>query len=155
MNSISAKQLIMINSIATGRPSNYELSKKKMDLLKIIAAAPFSKEKEWDSVNRIEYETCFYEYRTVIEKAAKLGYDIYQIKPFDSKNNKTAILALLTFLDVNNFNLEDYSDDLDELAEFLQDAENGLLGTASWIKEHMLDNYFYEDIDEDNDEEIE
>lgn len=152
MNTVSAKQLIQINSIVTGKPSRYDLPKDKMKLLKEIAAAPFEKEKEWDSVNQKEYETCFYEYRTVIEKAAKLGCDIYQLHPFESGNNKTAVLALLTLLDVNSFNLEDYFDDLDELVTSLQNPESGVLDTASWIKNHMLDNYFYEDIDEDIDE---
>lgn len=141
MNTISVKQIILINTLVSGG-NHCKLSESRMRLLEKIAEAPFKKETGWDSVLLYQYETSFYEYRTVVEKAAKLGCDLYRLKPFESWNTKTAIAVILTFLDINNITMKKYSDDIPALIKAMGERENYLLDTVLWITDHIKDGYY-------------
>lgn len=47
-----------------------------------------------------------YVHRTIFEKAAAYGYHICKNHPFYDGNKRTALLAMLTFLDVNGWSLK-------------------------------------------------
>lgn len=141
MNTISVKQIIMINALISG-DKEPNISEEAMELLEKIALAPFKKEIGWDSVYRFEYETSFYEYRTVVEKAAKLGCDLCRLRPFERWNTKTAIAVILTFLDINNISLKEYSNDIPVLIGSLNNEKNGILETVVWIKQHIRDDRY-------------
>ena len=94
------------------------------DELKEISDIPYQKDEE-----------LFYIYRTAVEKAAKLGSLIAIRKPFDTANRETAVLALLTLLDINGYKMTNYGKDVDELCALL---EEGLIeSTCKWINSHL------------------
>ena len=100
MNKITAKQLIKTNGIVTSR-SEIPITEDRLKIINEIIESPY-----------VQDEKFFYIYKTTIEKAAKLGCEIYRRKPFDEGNGKTAVLAILTLLDINGFILKDYKNDM-------------------------------------------
>ena len=126
MNKITAKQLVRINGTVTSR-KKVPITEEQMKRIEDIVNSPY-----------VQDEKFFFIYKTTIEKASKLGCEIYKEKPFDKGNGETALLTLLTLLDVNGFKLKDYQDDLVELVEYIKN-EN-LSETNSWIRIHLEDN---------------
>jgi prophage maintenance system killer protein len=78
-----------------------------------------------------------YEFRTVIEKAAKLGNLIVLRKPFVNANQETAVLALLTLLDINGYKMVNYKKDIEELCGYLE--EKNIDNTCKWINAHLVE----------------
>ena len=103
MNKLTPEQLVLLNRkiIAVDEVS---IPQVKFDDLKEITEIPYQKNEE-----------LFYIYRTTIEKAAKLGNLIVLRKPFVKANQETAVLALLTLLDINGYKMVNYSKDVEEL----------------------------------------
>lgn len=128
MNKITAKQLVRINGTVTAR-KKVPVTEEQMKKIEDVANSPY-----------VQDEKFFFIYKTTIEKASKLGCEIFKIKPFDKGNRDTALLALLTLLDVNGFKLKDYQNDLIELNEYVKKYD--LTATNSWIMNHLEDNPF-------------
>jgi len=125
MNKLTPEQLVLLNRkiIADDETS---ILQENFDDLKEIAEIPYQKSKE-----------LLYEFRTVIEKAAKLGNLIVLRKPFAQANEETAVLALLTLLDINGYKMVNYSKDVDELCGYLE--EKDIDNTCTWINAHLVD----------------
>ena len=125
MNKLTPEQLVLLNRkiIADDETSIPQLN---FDDLKEIAEIPYQKNKE-----------LLYVFRTVKEKAAKLGNLIALRKPFSQANEETAVLALLTLLDINGYKMVNYSKDIDELCGYLE--EKDIDNTCTWINAHLVE----------------
>ena len=132
MNKITAKQLVRINGTVTAR-KKVSVTEEQMKKIEDVANSPY-----------VQDEKFFFIYKTTIEKASKLGCEIFKAKPFDKGNRDTALLALLTLLDVNGFKLKDYQDDLIELDEYVKKYD--LAATNNWIMTHLEENPFVKPI---------
>lgn len=125
MNKLTPEQLVLLNRkiIADDETS---IPQVNFDDLKEIAEIPYQKNKE-----------LLYVFRTVKEKAAKLGNLIALRKPFSQANEETAVLALLTLLDINGYKMVNYSKDIDELCGYLE--EKDIDNTCTWINAHLVE----------------
>lgn len=125
MNKLTPEQLVLLNRkiIAVDEVS---ITQVKFDDLKGITEIPYQKNEE-----------LFYIYRTTIEKAAKLGNLIVLRKPFVKANQETAVLALLTLLDINGYKMMNYSKDIEELCRYLE--ETNIDNTCKWINAHLVE----------------
>ena len=123
MNKLTPEQLVLLNRkiIADDEAS---IPQVKIDDLKEITEIPYQKNEE-----------LFYLYRTAIEKAAKLGNLIVLRKPFSQANEETAVLALLTLLDINGYKMVNYSKDIEELCRYLEETK--IDNTCKWINAHL------------------
>ena len=128
MNRITAKQLVRLNETVIGK-NELKISDEQMEKLKRIEQAPYIMDKE-----------LFYIYKTTIEKSAKLGCEIFKEKPFEEENGLTAILAILTLLDLNGMKLVNYQDDFKELANGIKN--NDIKAVTTWIRSHLADNIY-------------
>lgn len=125
MNKLTPEQLVLLNrKIIADDETN--VTQVKFDDLKEIAEIPYQKSKE-----------LLYEFRTVIEKAAKLGNLIVLRKPFAQANEETAVLALLTLLDINGYKMVNYSKDIEELCRYLEETK--IDNTCKWINAHLVE----------------
>lgn len=98
---------------------------KDEQLLTIVSKAPYEVDETGD----------FYIYKSMIDKATKLGCDITRKRPFNSCNIKTSIISMLTLLNLNNITLENYQNDLEELVAYL--IEDGNYDDVhDWIENH-------------------
>lgn len=125
MNKLTPEQLVLLNRkiIADDEAS---VPQVKFDDLKEITEIPYQKNEE-----------LFYIYRTAIEKAAKLGHLIVLRKPFVKANQETAVLALLTLLDINGYKMVNYSKDIEELCRYLEETK--IDNTCKWINAHLVE----------------
>ena len=125
MNKLTAGQLLMINQKLTG--SKEDVSKKTRILIEEIIQMPYE-----------QNEMSLYKYKGIISKASKLGSSIARIKPFDHKNNQTAVIAALTLLELNNVKIADYEDNISQLVEYFLagDIESG----CEWIRKRRIDS---------------
>ena len=116
MNKLTPEQLVLLNRkiIADDEAS---VPQVKFDDLKEITEIPYQKNEE-----------LFYIYRTAIEKAAKLGHLIVLRKPFVKANQETAVLALLTLLDINGYKMVNYSKDIEEKIQNAQTSSSASAG---------------------------
>lgn len=128
MNRLTAKQLVKINGTVTSR-KKVPITDEKMKLLEEVVQSPY-----------IQDEKFFYVYKTTIEKAAKLGCELYRNRPFDKGNGNTALIAILTLLDVNGFKLVGYENDLKSLANGIQN--NDFDAVTTWIRKYLADNIY-------------
>ena len=71
----------------------------------------------FDDVNKTDGKSNLYIYNNVYEKAARMCYLLQENKPFKKYNRKTGILYMLTLLDVNNVEMNEYNKDLIQLVE--------------------------------------
>ena len=125
MNKLTPEQLVLLNrKIIADDEAN--IPQVKFDDLKEITEIPYQKNEE-----------LFYIYRTAIEKAAKLGNLIVLRKPFVKANQETAVLALLTLLDINGYKMVNYSKDIEELCRYLEEAK--IDNTCKWINAHLVE----------------
>lgn len=123
MNKLTPEQLVLLNrKIIADDETN--VTQVKFDDLKEIAEIPYQKNKE-----------LLYVFRTVKEKAAKLGNLIVLRKPFVKANQETAVLALLTLLDINGYKMVDYKKDIEELCGYLEEKNTD--NTCKWIDAHL------------------
>ena len=77
----------------------------------------------------------FYIYKDVVEKAAKLACEIADKRPFQNGNHATAMLALLTLLDVNGIVLRVQPDDLKQLKLLIDEMQ--FEQCCAWIRNHV------------------
>ena len=122
MNKLTAEQLLLLNQKITAEDAGDR--QVNFDELKEISDIPYQKDEE-----------LFYIYRTAVEKSAKLGSLIAIRKPFAVANRETAVLALLTLLDINGYKMTNYSKDIDELCSLLE--EGRIESTCRWINSHL------------------
>lgn len=125
MNKLTPEQLVLLNRkiIADDEAS---VPQVKFDDLKEITEIPYQKNEE-----------LFYIYRTAIEKAAKLGHLIVLRKPFVKANQETAVLSLLTLLDINGYKMVNYSKDIEVLCRYLEETK--IDNTCKWINAHLVE----------------
>ena len=53
-------------------------------------------------------------YPTVAEKAAAYGFFLNQSHPFNDGNKRTAVIAMLAFLDLNSYDFDETDDEITE-----------------------------------------
>lgn len=125
MNKLTPEQLVLLNRkiIADDEAS---IPQVNFDDLKEIAEIPYQKDKE-----------LFYLFKRTEDKAAKLAQLIATRKPFKKANQETAVLALLTLLDINGYKVVNYSKDIDTLCECLEEKE--IDNIRNWINAHLVD----------------
>jgi prophage maintenance system killer protein len=135
-----------VGSIMKGRYFMNKLTPEQLVLLnrKIIAddeasipQVNFVDLKEITEIPYMKNEELFYIYKTAIEKAAKLGNLIVLRKPFVKANQETAVLALLTLLDINGYKMVNYSKDIEELCGYLEETK--IDNTCKWINAHLME----------------
>jgi prophage maintenance system killer protein len=122
MNKLTAKQLMMINQKLTGNNLD-ESSKEMMEKLEKISRMPYEQD-----------ERFFYKYKNTVAKASKLGCSIASIKPFPEKNNGTAILALLSLLELNRVKMVNYENDLKKLVNYMEADDDEKV--CHWIENY-------------------
>lgn len=123
MNKIAATQLHNINAYISG--NNKPLSDKLLNRLNNVTAAPFQLD-----------DNFYYIYKTLAAKAAKLGCEIVKVKPFETDNELTAVVAALTMLEINGSMPVHYKNDIDGLFRCL--SENNIAQAEQWIKNHVV-----------------
>lgn len=123
MNKLTPEQLVLLNRKIIA-DDDTAIPQVNFDELKEITDIPYQKNEE-----------LFYEFKTVIQKAAKLGSLIATRKPFGRANQETAILALLTLLDINGYKMVNYSKDIDELCGCLEEIK--IDRACQWIDAHL------------------
>jgi len=123
MNKLTAKQLLMINRKLTGEDA--KASDELLKKLEEISKMPYEQD-----------ERFFYKYKNTVAKASKLGCSIARIKPFRNKNNQTAIISLLSLLELNKVKIVDYENDLTTLVSLLESGD--VEKTCAWIDNHKF-----------------
>ena len=124
MNKLTPEQLVLLNQKIIAEDE--VIPQVNFDDLREITEIPYQKNEE-----------LFYIYRTVIEKAAKLGNLIVLRKPFIKANQETAVLTLLTLLDINGYKMVNYTNDVEELCGYLEETK--IDNTCKWINAHLLE----------------
>ena len=76
-------------------------------------------------------------YPGVIEKAARMAFGICQNHPFIDGNKRTAVLAMLTILRVNQVSLRYTQEELIRLGLSVADGTMNYEAIVSWIQEHL------------------
>ena len=132
MNKLTPEHLLILNRKLGG---DGRLRRSvDIDVLKDIAAKPYEKTKE-----------LLYKHKRVVDKAAVLGYMIVARSPFVARNNETAVLAMLTLLELNGYRVIDYVNDMEVLLNSLvqqKQEEEQLNEIRQWIVAHLAkDDY--------------
>ena len=133
MNKLTPEQLVLLNRKIIGDEESRDLQ-VNFDELNELTEIPYKKDKE-----------LFYVYKTVTEKAAVLGNLIVLRKPFAKANQETAVLALLTLLDINGYKMVNYSKDIEELCMYLEEATTD--NTRKWIDAHKVEEGYITQIE--------
>ena len=81
----------------------------------------------------------FYIYRDTAAKAAKLACEISSNKPFDSANNRTAVLSAFILMRANGITLQNYMDGIKEFLCLVKDNKVDI--ACTWLKDHYIDRY--------------
>ncbi len=125
MNKLTAGQLIMINQKLVKK--KFDISEKTQILIEEIVQMPYE-----------QNEMSLYKYKGVIQKASKLGSAISRIRPFDDRNDQTAVIAALTLLELNGIKMTDYKDNVSQLVQYflIGDIESG----CEWIRKRCVDS---------------
>lgn len=76
-------------------------------------------------------------YPGVIEKSARMAFGICQNHPFIDGNKRTAVLAMLTILRVNQISLRYTQEELITLGLSVADGTMNYEAIVSWIHEHL------------------
>ena len=121
MNKLTPKQVIMLNTKVTG--SVPVLSDEQQKQLEDLCEVPYELDEKF-----------FYICRSTVEKAARLGCEIADKKVFNDKNEETALLSMLTLLEVNGVRVKDYGRDKQMLMEDLSKYDEKSI--RSWISGH-------------------
>ena len=125
MNKLTPEQLVLLNKKLVGEEKQ-QLLRVDNDELTEITEIPFQTDRD------------FYRYRRTKEKAAKLAIIIVKRKPFLEANRETAVLSMLTLLLINGIKLVEYSEDVEELYKYLEEAETDEV--CNWIDSHLAGN---------------
>lgn len=123
MNKIAATQLYAINAYITHNKE--PLSDRMLNRLNSVSAAPFRQD-----------DSFYYIYKTLAAKAAKLGCEIANTKPFENGNEVTAAVAALTMLEINGLKPVNYLRDIDGLYQCF--SENDIGKAEAWINSHVV-----------------
>ena len=75
---------------------------------------------------------------TIYQKAARLGFGLVSNHPFVDGNKRIAACAMLTFLDINDIELECTNDELSEIFLAIADDKAKNDDLLSWIIEHVV-----------------
>ena len=121
MNKLTAKQLLTINQKLTN-----VIDESPALLCKV------------EKISRLPYQRddrAVYVYKNIVERASVLGSAIATGKPFEMKNNQTAVVAVLTLLKLNDVELENYESNVAELAEYLKSGN--LSDSNQWIMRYQ------------------
>ena len=121
MNKLTPEHLILLNRKVVG-DNAAAISEIDMDKLKKIAELPYEKD-----------EKLFYVHKDTVKKAAKLASLIATERPFARGNRETAVLALLILLKLNGCKITEYSKDVKELYECLEETDH----ICKWINQHL------------------
>jgi death-on-curing protein len=80
-------------------------------------------------------------YQTIAEKAAAYAYFLIQNHPFVDANKRTAELAMVTFLDLNGYELVE---DEDAIATLIEDTAAGVIEQGEffgWVVNHARPHF--------------
>lgn len=77
-----------------------------------------------------------YFYRTIKAKAAKLGYFLVKNHPFIDGNKRTGILVMITFLEINGFEITCTDEELITLGLGLAEGTINDKDLLNWIIDH-------------------
>ena len=125
MNKNAATQLHTINAYIINNKE--PLSDVMPNNLSSVSAVPFQQ----------NYSLYFYYiYKTLAAKAAKLGCEIANTKPFENGNEVTAAVAALTMLEINGLKPVNYLRDIDGLYQCF--SENDIGKAEGWINSHVV-----------------
>ena len=130
MNKLTPEQLVLLNRKLVAE-EEFADSKINFNLLKEITEIPYEKNKE-----------LFYVHKTAIQKATILGILIANRQPFEKANQETAVLALLTLLDINGYKVINYGKDIEALCGYL--IESNKEDTYKWIHAHLVNEGYME-----------
>ncbi len=123
MKKLTKEQLKLLNQKITGE-KRVKLAKDGESYLSELAILPYEQDGKG-----------FYHYRTLSEKAAKLGCFMAVRKPFADRSTETAVLAMLTFMEINGKRMVGYQNDIEVLTGYL---ESGDLDEARrWLIDHL------------------
>ena len=128
MNKLTPEHLIIFNQKIVGENSS-DVLRIQYDMLVEITEIPYKKNEE-----------LFYVYKSSVEKAAKLGNLIATRKPFLKANQETAILTILTLLDINGCKVINYVQDLDDLRSCLEESNEENI--CLWIRKHLKEELY-------------
>lgn len=123
MNRLSESNLVSINKLITQK-ENKPFRISRQDALSGVVIEPF----------RLDAKSGNFVHDGTLIKAAVYGSLIAEGKPFGFCNIKTAIVAMITFLKLNDIVLDNYDDVLLILAERLQ--KNDKPGVLEWVVSH-------------------
>ncbi len=76
-------------------------------------------------------------YPSIIEKAARLGFGLVMNHPFQDGNKRIAALAMLTFLNLNHFNIKAKSSELSDMFLSLAAGTANDADLFKWINNHL------------------
>lgn len=80
-------------------------------------------------------------YPTLAEKGARLGYSLVRNHSFADGNKRIGILAMLTFLSVNQAEIICEDEEIVELGIALASGSMDYTSLLDWIKEHSFSEY--------------
>ncbi len=124
MNRLTAEQLLTLNRKITGNTD--AVTDKKRRLLVQIADLPY----ERDGMHA-------YRYRDVFSRATVLGCALMREKPFCEGNEKTAILTVMTMLELNGYAVEDTPASIETLYRLLMTEDTEACRT--WLETHIIE----------------
>lgn len=121
MNKLTAKQLLLMNQKLTNEEN---VTPEVLNRVEEIALLPYRQD-----------ENSVYVYKDTIDKATVLGSSIARLRPFEKKNSQTAVVAMLTLLELNDIMLKNYENSIMELVECLLDGD--LQRSSQWVKRYQ------------------
>ena len=121
MNKLTARQLLRINQKLTNEEGDVS---EMLDQIEEILRLPYHQDGKFA-----------YVYKNAIDRACVLGSSIVRLRPFEKKNSQTAVVAVLTLLELNDVVLERYENNITELLSFLEEGD--LLGSSRWVKRYQ------------------
>ncbi len=123
MYKLTSVQLVWLNQKVVG-DDHIIVESEKLKQIQEISNIPYE-----------ETEELFYRYKGTVEKAAKLGTLIATRKPFEGKNSETAVLAMLTLMEMNGFKMVDYQEHIRALMIYLEQDDKE--ETERWLERYM------------------
>ena len=75
-------------------------------------------------------------YKTIYDKAARLGFSLVNNHPFVDGNKRTGILAMLVFLEINGVRINTTDKELIELGLGLADSTMSCKYLLNWLLDH-------------------
>jgi len=123
MNKVTDLHLVEINKLISEK-ENQPSGVLDMEALTGIVA----------EVYRIAPRDGTYIYRSIVDKAVKYGTMLAASRAFQSCNMKTAVVAVITVLALNNVKLSNYEGGIQTLAGYLKEGDG--ISSRNWILDH-------------------